>query len=239
MQMFIDVIRYEDSSQHSIPNTHCVILDPRVGATLNWEYLHAKKKVPQPFDPVVLHEVLDNLLPSDMELCGCNIIMVPMHHRHHWTLYVINFTLRRIDILDPNPYGPALAGMSWADHHKNTVKTEGKKWQRCKLIVSRLTKAIQQVRPHSTIPKFGKYQIAPILNLPVMHPLSNDSGFYVMFYLKYYDFNDGQVKGTLNQDNISTLRSEILHLLTFHYLNEIKPLPAEVEMLRRTVQSEG
>jgi hypothetical protein len=34
--------------------------------------------------------------------------MVHMLRRTHWTIYAINFHLRRIDILDSNPYGPAL-----------------------------------------------------------------------------------------------------------------------------------
>jgi hypothetical protein len=38
--------------------------------------------------------------------------MVPMLRRSHWTLYAINFQLRRIDILDSNPYGPSLDGTS-------------------------------------------------------------------------------------------------------------------------------
>jgi hypothetical protein len=45
--------------------------------------------------------------------------MVHMLRRSHWTLYVINFQLRRIDILDSNPYGPLLGGTSQKQIHND------------------------------------------------------------------------------------------------------------------------
>jgi hypothetical protein len=48
-------------------------------------------------------------------------------------------------------------------------------WSR--LIMKRLSMALQEARPDSCIPKFGKFKIALLPNCPTMQPGSNDCGF--------------------------------------------------------------
>jgi hypothetical protein len=43
--------------------------------------------------------------------------MVPMLRAGHWTLYVVNFQIGRIHVLDSNPYGPELGGTTWKNYH--------------------------------------------------------------------------------------------------------------------------
>jgi hypothetical protein len=43
--------------------------------------------------------------------------MVPMLRSGHWTLYVVNLQIRRIHVLDSNPYGPEMGGTIWKNYH--------------------------------------------------------------------------------------------------------------------------
>jgi hypothetical protein len=43
--------------------------------------------------------------------------MVPMFHARHWTLYVVNFQIGCIHVLDSNPYGTELGGTTWDIYH--------------------------------------------------------------------------------------------------------------------------
>jgi hypothetical protein len=108
--------------------------------------------------------------------------MVPMLHRSHWTLYAINFQLRRIDILDSNPYGPLLGGTSWKQIHNDQL-----------LIMRRLSIALHEARLDSNLSKFGNYKIGILPNCPTMLPGSNDYGFFVANFFRCYDFDDGDI----------------------------------------------
>jgi hypothetical protein len=94
--------------------------------------------------------------------------MVPMLRRSHWTLYAINFQLRRIDILDSNPNGPALGGTTWNDIHNDQVMINGMKLPWSRLIMKRLSMVLQEARPDSCIPKFGNFKIVLLPNCPTM-----------------------------------------------------------------------
>jgi hypothetical protein len=100
-----------------------------------------------------------------------------MLRRSHWTLYAINFQLHRIDILDSNPYGPSLGGTTWKHIHNDQVMINGTKLPWSRLIMKRLSMALQEARPDSCLPKFGNYKIALLPNCPSMLPGSNDCGF--------------------------------------------------------------
>jgi hypothetical protein len=43
--------------------------------------------------------------------------MVPMLRAGHWTLYVVNFQIGCIHVLDSNPYGSELGGTTWKSYH--------------------------------------------------------------------------------------------------------------------------
>jgi hypothetical protein len=56
-----------------------------------------------------------------------NQLMIPMLRHCHWTLYVVNYHRRCINILDLNPYGPALGGTTWKNCHNEPVTFQKKK----------------------------------------------------------------------------------------------------------------
>jgi hypothetical protein len=109
--------------------------------------------------------------------------MVPILRRSHWTIYAINFQLRRIDILDSNPYGPLLGGTSWKQIHNDQLLINGTKIPWSRLIMRRLNIALHEARPDSSLPKFGNYKIELLPNCPTMLPGSNDCGFFVANFL--------------------------------------------------------
>jgi hypothetical protein len=103
--------------------------------------------------------------------------MVPMLRRSHWTLYAINFQLRRIDILDSNPYGPLLGCTSWKQIYNDQLLINGTKIPWSRLIMRRLSIALHEARLDSSLAKFGNYKIGLLPNCPTMLPGSNDCGF--------------------------------------------------------------
>ena len=100
-----------------------------------------------------------------------------MLRRSHWTLYAINFERRRIDILDSNPYGTLLGGTTWKQIHNDQMMINGTKIPWSRLIMRRLSIALHEARPDSSLPKFGNYKIGLLPNCPTMTPGSNDCGF--------------------------------------------------------------
>ncbi|WVZ89643.1 hypothetical protein U9M48_036022 [Paspalum notatum var. saurae] len=159
-------------------------------------------------------------------------IMVPMLRGGHWSLYVVNTVRRCVDILDSNPYGPALGGTTWRMYHNaQVVDTNGAKLPWSKLIMNRLNKALQIARPKSSIPKFGKYKIDLAPNCPTMNPGSNDCGFFVTRYIHFYDFRDASISLLLDPDMSREHRSLLLHYLTFHRNNKSLPLPPDIQRL--------
>src|SRR5688572_19095970 len=120
-------------------------------------------------------------------------ILVPMLSRGHWTLYVINLHHRVIHILDSNPYGIQLGGTEWKDYHYDPIYLGGRKFPWARVIMSRLSKALQHVCPNADFPKFGNFPLDMPSNCPTMRTGSNDCGFFVMSYMKFYDHNAGVI----------------------------------------------
>ncbi|WVZ52977.1 hypothetical protein U9M48_003974 [Paspalum notatum var. saurae] len=157
-------------------------------------------------------------------------IMVPMLRGGHWSLYVVNTVRRCVDILDSNPYGPALGGTTWRTYHNaRVVDTNGVKLPWSRLIMNRLNKALQRERPKSSIPKFGNYKIDLASNCPTMNPGSNDCGFFVTRYIQFYDFRDASILLFLDPDMSREHRSLLLDYLTFHRNNKSLPLPSDIQ----------
>jgi hypothetical protein len=100
-----------------------------------------------------------------------------MLRRSHWTLYAINFELRRIDILDSNPYGTLFGDTTWKQIHNDQLLINGTKIPWSRLIMRRLSIALHEARPDSSLPMFGNYKIGLLPNYPTMLPGSNDCGF--------------------------------------------------------------
>ena len=109
--------------------------------------------------------------------------MLPMLHRGHWTLYVVNTERRCIDVYDSNPYGPDLGSTTWKAHHCNPVVADGKKFAWSKLMMTRLNRGLQAARPNCGIPKFGNWKIDISPHCRTMEAGSNDCGFFVTRFI--------------------------------------------------------
>jgi competence transcription factor ComK len=59
--------------------------------------------------------------------------------------------------------------------------------------MSRLSKALQHVCPNAAFTKFGNFPMDMPSNCPTMRTRSNDCGFFVMSYMKFYDHNAGVI----------------------------------------------
>lgn len=228
MQGFIDCIREDDVLYNPDSVINTLILNVNVGTVLNIEEFEQHSSNPQPFSTSLLKEQLEPMLPLDEVLNQIKLILVPMLRRSHWTLYAINFERRRIDILGSNPYGTLLGGTTWKQIHNDQMMINGTKIPWSRLIMRRLSIALHEARPDSTVPKFGNYKIGLLPNCPTMTPGSNDCGFFVANFLRYYDFDDGYLSEFYTPDEPLDQRAFVLHYLTFHRNNRVAPLPAEL-----------
>ncbi|XP_035817880.1 uncharacterized protein [Zea mays] len=232
MQCFIQCVIDDAKNQQTSMSSNSLVLDVNVGSILNFEEQERHSRNPQPFDESVLHTLLDNSLPETDELDQCKAIMVPMVSRGHWTLYVVNKVKKCIHILDSNPYGPTLGGTTWKDYHFAHLGSGGRKLPWAKVIMSRLNKAIQHVRPSTCFPKFGNFTIDLCPNCPNMAAGSNDCGFYVMGYILFYQCDEGSLRSDIEAGNTSEIRSLALHYITFHPKNKALSLLQDIQRFK-------
>jgi hypothetical protein len=138
--------------------------------------------------------------------------MIPMLHRGHWTLYVVNFHRRCIDILDSNPYGPVIGGPTWKHYHNEIIIFEKRKYAWSRLMMSRLSMGMQLARSKAMLPKFGNFKIDLVKDCPTMPVGSNDYGFFVTRFIIFYEYTEGYMP-----DEIDTIFQLIFpHLIYIH-----------------------
>jgi hypothetical protein len=106
--------------------------------------------------------------------------------------------LRCIDILDSNPYGPAVGGTTWKHYHNETITFQKKKYTWSRLMMSRLNMGMQLARPKSTIPKFGNFKIGLVKDCPTMPVGSNDCGFFVTRFIIFYEYAEGYMRDEID-----------------------------------------
>ncbi|WVZ50126.1 hypothetical protein U9M48_001413 [Paspalum notatum var. saurae] len=232
MQAFIDCMRHDDASNLPAPITDRLILDVDVGLMLSTEEQEMRSKDKVGFKPEALTEYLQRTVPWATGLIGRKSIMLPMLHRGHWTLYVVNLVRRCIDIYDSNPYGLALGGTNWKAHHCNVVEADGKRITWCKLMMSRLNKCLQAARPNCGLPKFGNWKIDISPHCHTMEAGSNNCSFFVTRFVQLYDHNSGSLHPWNWPEDDGDLRSFLLQYLTFHPVNQLAELPPEIERFR-------
>jgi hypothetical protein len=97
-----------------------------------------------------------------------------MLRRGHWTLYVVNFHRRCIDILDSNLYGPSIGGTTWKQYHNEIITFEKKTYAWSRLMMSRLSMGMQLARSKAMLPKFGNFKVDLVKYCPTMPIGSND-----------------------------------------------------------------
>jgi hypothetical protein len=109
----------------------------------------------------------------------------------HFSVYVVNFVKKRVDILDPNDW--EAIGPGWKNTHMGKCHYADSNQTFCKVMVRRLNDAIHKVRPDAGIPRFGNYKCEMVHNIPKQSPDSNDYAFYAMWYMEYYNADHGTV----------------------------------------------
>ncbi|KAL6648104.1 hypothetical protein ACP70R_012328 [Stipagrostis hirtigluma subsp. patula] len=182
------------------------------------------------FDEYALDQALKRSLPPHDLVKDAKLIFIPLWHRSHWSVYVINLIHLRIDILDSADYGGVLGDTSWADHHQSlhTINGQTRPWN--KIMMQRLNDSFHRVCPRGTLPVFSHWRALPIYGLPRQD--INDCAFCVMRFLEFYDGDEGTLTVAIPKDRSDLLRGELLHYLVFHPRNEIKKLPDALEQFR-------
>ncbi|KAF0930964.1 hypothetical protein E2562_038372, partial [Oryza meyeriana var. granulata] len=154
-----------------------------------------------------------------IDLSNTQLLLVPILHRQHWSLYGINFVHSRIDIMDSNDYD--LIGTLPGKHHSELARRR----------TIRLSDAPYRAAP-GKFKRFGNYRKS-YLDCPKMALPSNDCAFYVMKYMEVYDGNKAPLETLVIPDDSSVvLRSQILHHLILHRFNTAHPLPPELDQSR-------
>jgi hypothetical protein len=82
----------------------------------------------------------------------------------HFSVYVVNFVKRRVDILDPNDW--EAIGPGWKKTHMGKCHYAFSNQTFCKVMACRLNDAIHKVRPDAGIPRFGNYKCEMVHNIP-------------------------------------------------------------------------
>lgn len=119
-------------------------------------------------------------------------IVLPVLRQGHFSVYVVNFLKHKVHILDPNPWH--LIGQGWQDTHKKQVTYGGVKAQWCQHMIRRLNRSIHEVRPFTTMPKFGNYAIEVVEDRPAMEINSHDCGPYICGFMQRYDAQTGKIE---------------------------------------------
>ncbi|EEE59493.1 hypothetical protein OsJ_11725 [Oryza sativa Japonica Group] len=157
---------------------------------------------------------------QNVPMTKTQMIMLPVLHHDHWSLYAINIAHRRVDIMDSNNY--LLIGTLESDHHRALSKR----------IVKGLSDALQEVAPKSFC-RFGDFR-RNMMKCPKMQICSNDCAFYIVRFMEAYDGNRESIETLSIPTNSSLVRSSILHQLMFSEYNQAAPLHPDIEMFRRS-----
>ncbi|KAL6850318.1 hypothetical protein ACP4OV_020945 [Aristida adscensionis] len=216
LQAFVKCITHDD--KHSRPECfgYRIFIDPIVSEVLNVEWI--KRDTPNPvFDINELQSALNETLQKT-NLKFAKMILIPVLHSFHWTVYCVNIAHSRIDVLDSMDYS-SKGATTFEDWHGDLSRR----------IIDRLSLGLQRVA-RGKIPPFDHWKIYRI-NVPTMTS-PNDCAFYIMKYLENYNGEHTSLNTIIQQGRSNEMRAEMLHYLIFHPANMIKKLPDELYQFR-------
>uniref|UniRef100_A0A0E0LTS6 Uncharacterized protein n=1 Tax=Oryza punctata TaxID=4537 RepID=A0A0E0LTS6_ORYPU len=150
------------------------------------------------------------------------LVVIPVLHFDHWSLYIFNSLHDRVDILDSNNY--PMIGTKVEQHHSDVAR----KVMKC------LSDGLQLCFP-SKFPRFGRYRRAYI-PCPKMAVGSNDCAFYVMKFMEMYDGDSAKLVHSFIPSESITLRAQLLYRLIFNRFNQAKKFHPDIEALRHNVE---
>jgi hypothetical protein len=110
------------------------------------------------------------------------------------TLYVINFSLHRINFLNANPYGPDLGGTSCKEYNNEQVNFNDTKMPWSRLIMNRLSLTLQEARPDQMLVSQSLAATKLHFYLTVRRWKQDQTiEFFVTTYMCFYDYYDKEV----------------------------------------------
>ncbi|KAF8699462.1 hypothetical protein HU200_034686 [Digitaria exilis] len=188
-------------------------------AILNIEWTKRDTSEPR-YSQFAAVSALQRCLPFTI-LKNTKMILLPVLHHYHWSVYCINFDQSRIDVLDSMDYD-SNNYHSWDMFHSDM----GAK------IMNRLSDALSEAAPH----KFKSFKNWRHVQVQVpIHKNPSDSLFFAMKFLEYYDGEGhGSLKTNLDTAGSKELRAEMLYYITFHSENNVATLPDDLIQFRQT-----
>ncbi|CAL4982194.1 unnamed protein product [Urochloa decumbens] len=181
MNGFVKCLSYDDYYIRPECHGYRILLDADVSATLNVEWDQRYSSAPKYNESDAL-AAIGRCLPFT-NLKKAKLILLPVLHRHHWSVYCINLGQSRIDVLDSMEY-ESHGDNDWDSYHSHMGKT----------IMQRLSDALSKAAPRK-FASFRNWRHVKV-NVPV-HKSHYDSAFFAMKFLEFYD---GDGHGSLKAD---------------------------------------
>nr|TKW02610.1 hypothetical protein SEVIR_8G251600v2 [Setaria viridis] len=195
-----------------------IFFDADLSAILNVEW-HKRDSSEPKYSQFAAVIAIQCCLPFT-DLKKTKMILLPVLHQHHWSVYCVNFGQSRIDVLDSMLYTPE-SDNNWDKYHLEF----GKK------IMHRLSDALSIAAPLK-FKSFKNWRHVPV-KVPVQKA-SSDSAFFAMKFLEFYDGDGhGSLHTSIAAERSKELRAETLYYLTFHKQNKVVALPDEILQCRR------
>ncbi|CAL5065659.1 unnamed protein product [Urochloa decumbens] len=206
---FAQCLRRDDIDKRPTAAGYRVILPGSLSDTFLFEQYKAGKYVPR----TALIHFSDRFDKKD--ILHAKLILLPVHHKGHWTVYCVNLVHEQIDILDSSPWPTE---KQQKEYHADIAER----------IRSRLNNALHQYT-HGKFTDFSKWGFAFV---PVpKQALPNDGGFFSMMFLEHYDGKKRKMDINIDPLLGSQIRAQILYYMLFHKINRERPLPHEIEHL--------
>ncbi|TVU25205.1 hypothetical protein EJB05_27693, partial [Eragrostis curvula] len=215
LEAFVRCLIHDDMVHRPECYGYRIFVPPSVMSLLNSEELMQKEA--SEFKAGILAGALRSNLPTT-DWSNLKMILVPMCHLGHFSVYCFNLEHNCIDILDPMDY--KAGDIRFSDMHP-------KEW--VDLMMSRLSSAFQRISNKS----FKVFDSKRRYRFKV--PMMNDEGeaiFFTMKFLEYFDGEENPLRTKIDPERSPQLKAEMLHYLMFHPLNEVEELPPEIERFR-------
>uniref|UniRef100_K3YDD2 Ubiquitin-like protease family profile domain-containing protein n=1 Tax=Setaria italica TaxID=4555 RepID=K3YDD2_SETIT len=201
---FVKCLSYDDYWIRPECHGYRIFFDADLSAILNVEW-HKRDSSEPKYSQFAAVTAIQRCLPFT-NLKKTKMILLPVLHQHHWSVYCVNFGQSRIDVLDSMLYTPE------SDNN----------WDNDALSIAAPLK----------FKSFKNWRHVPV-KVPVQKAMS-DNAFFAMKFLEFYDGDGhGSLHTSIAAERSKELRAETLYYLTFHKQNKVVALPDEILQYRR------
>ncbi|TVU10158.1 hypothetical protein EJB05_43669, partial [Eragrostis curvula] len=154
----------------------------------------------------------DTYMPNDVSWKTLKLVVIPVFHHSHYTLYTVKLDENSIYVLDTIDY--VQRGSKLDDHHKDVYPR----------VIMRINTLLGK-KSKGALREFTDFRIVQFPCPYMVHP--NDCAFLSCKYMEHFTGEPGCLDNIVNPEKTPELRAEHLHYLLFHPLNEAK-LPPEI-----------